>query len=107
MIGDLYDVMRPCVCIDQLALFLERRRILNAEQRRFFVSQSVYDPNFETYKFNRLIEILQTAAQLPGGECLRSLYLSLCDFYHQRDDASAQQHLNIALYLRKRGKNRR
>ena len=103
MIGDLYNVIRTCVCIENLAPVLEQRKILSPEECRFFVSQNVFAADFETRKLNDLVMILKRVAKYPGGGCVRSLYLSLCDVYEQDDLASAQQHRHVASYLRKRG----
>ena len=96
-------MMRPCVRIEKLAPFLRQRNILELEQYNYFVSQNVLDANHEIRKFNELVAILQRVGDIPGGECIRSLYLSLCDVYEQDDSASAQQHRTVALHLRKKG----
>ena len=103
VIGELHNVMESCVRIEKLAPFLERRRILDLRQCGYFVSQNALDPDHETRKLNELVMKLQRAADFPEGECVRSLYLSLCDVSEQDDLASAQQHRHVASYLRKQG----
>ena len=104
VIGDLYDVIRSYVCIEKLAPFLERRRIIDSENCRYFVSQSALTPDFETQKLNALVTILKKVAKYPSGDCVKRLYLSLWDVYEHHDFAGAQHHRDVALYLRKRGK---
>ena len=104
MIGDLYNVIRSYVCIEKLAPFLEQRKIIDPENCRYFVSQNAFTPDFETQKLNALVIILKKVAKYPSGECVKCLYLSLWDVYEHHDFAGAQQHRDVALYLRKRGK---